>query len=207
MPGMTPVQERSLARFAELVASSPHNLVSRRARGEVLSRHVRESAAFADDVPADARRLIDIGSGGGFPGMVIAMLRPEITVHLVESSSKKARFLREVAETLAVPAHIHDVRAEELRQGPLAGTFDVATARAVAPLEMLLPLTVPFLRTGGLLMAIKGARWAEEVEDARRRFAKWQVEVVSTPAAGAGDPAPGASPRVVTLRHRSAVAG
>lgn len=206
MPRMTPVQQRKLTRFAELVTTSPHNLVSRRARAEVLSRHVPESVAFARGVPSAAERLIDVGSGGGFPGVVIAILRPDLAVHLVESSSKKAQFLGEVSEELAVPFTVHDARAEELARGPLGGTFDVATARAVAPLEALLPLTIPFLNAGGLLMAIKGARWVQEVEAARRRFAKWQVELVSIPEADAGDPAPGDAPRVVTLRHRSAVA-
>jgi 16S rRNA (guanine527-N7)-methyltransferase len=79
MTPTTPAQDAVLTRFAELVASSPHNLVSRRAREELRTRHIPECVALATLLPTGTRRLLDVGSGGGFPGLVIASSVPNST--------------------------------------------------------------------------------------------------------------------------------
>lgn len=196
-----------LSRYADFLAASPHNLTSRNARAELSTRHIPESVAFAARIPQGTNRLVDIGSGGGLPGFVIAVQRPEIDVHLVESSLKKASFLREVAEELRVTVTVHRERAEVLATGPLAGTFDVATARAVAALPKLVVLAMPLLRPGGVLLAVKGARWRSEVAEAAPAFSKWDVELVDHPDDTAADPAPGEAPRIVTLRRGPAATG
>lgn len=82
------IRER-LQRFAALVRASEHNLVSRRARDELESRHVPECVRLAQVLPRGTQRVLDIGSGGGFPGMVLAITRPELEVHLLDATAKK----------------------------------------------------------------------------------------------------------------------
>jgi 16S rRNA (guanine527-N7)-methyltransferase len=165
-----------LRRFAELVHASPHNLLSRQGLEELDTRHIPESSRFARILP-DTTELLDIGSGGGLPGIVIAILRPDIQVHLLEATTKKADFLRQAGEELGLSVVVHNGRAEDLSKGALAGRFPVVTARAVARLDRLAALAAPFLRPGGALYAIKGARWAEEVTSAHISG----LEIFSTP--------------------------
>jgi 16S rRNA (guanine527-N7)-methyltransferase len=179
---LTSSQREQLERFADLVGSSPHNLVSRRAREELRSRHVPEAVALAGMLPTGPGRLLDVGSGGGFPGLVIAIVRPELEVHLLEATRKKVDFLRGAADELGVPVAVHRGRAEELAKGPnLAGRFEVVTARAVAALAELVPLTVPFLAQGGIVYAVKGERWREELDAASAALRAARASVLATP--------------------------
>lgn len=183
-----------LTHFAALVAASPHNLVSRAARAELSTRHVPESVALARLLPRGPGRLLDLGSGGGFPGVVIAVMRPEVEVHLLDATRKKTAFLRDALDELGIAGTVHTGRAEDLAGGWLAGSFDLVTARAVAPLSRLLPLALPFLCPGGVLYAVKGDRWAVELEEAAPVVARLGARVLATPddlAGGHGDrPAP-----------------
>jgi 16S rRNA (guanine527-N7)-methyltransferase len=189
-----PVVADRLERFAQRVAESPHNLVSRRARDELRTRHVPEAVAVANLLPRGPGRLLDVGSGGGFPGMVIAIVRPELQVHLLDATAKKTDFLRRVAAELGIAVTVHTGRAEELAVTELGSSFDLVTARAVAPLDRLLPLTVPFLRPGGVLCAIKGERWREELRAAEPLLARSGARVLATPddlpATGSDEVAP-----------------
>jgi 16S rRNA (guanine527-N7)-methyltransferase len=182
MTPISPAQDAALARFAELVAASPHNLVSKRAREELRTRHVPECVALASLLPTGTRRLLDVGSGGGFPGLVIAIVRPELEVHLLDSTAKKATFLREAGDELGLDnVTVHTGRAEELARGPLGGSFDVVTARAVAALDRLLAWTVPFLTPEGVLYAVKGERWREELAQATDALRRTGARVLATP--------------------------
>jgi 16S rRNA (guanine527-N7)-methyltransferase len=181
-PSLTDRQQAALERFAGLVASSPHNLVSRRARAELLTRHVPECVALAGLLPAGAGRLLDVGSGGGFPGIVIAVTRPELEVHLLDSTTKKTDFLLEVAATLELDnVLVHTGRAELLAKGELGHSFDLVTARAVASLDRLLAWTVPYLSPDGVLYAVKGARWREELDQATDALRRTGARVLATP--------------------------
>lgn len=178
-----------LARYAELVRACPHNLLSPRGLDELESRHIPESVAFARELPEDVN-LIDVGPGGGLPGMVIAVVRPDIRVTMVEATRKKADFLRDTGAELGVDVEVQHGRIEELGREELAGRFDVATARAVAALDTLVGWVLPVLRPGGALWAIKGDRWAEELAAARPQIARAGGEVVRTP----DDPSTAATP-------------
>lgn len=179
---MTDGYQATLERFAAMVAASPHNLVSRGARAELLTRHIPESLALARLLPAGPGRVLDVGSGGGFPGMVVAIVRPELTVHLLDSTRKKTDFLRDAARTLEVDVTVHAGRAEELAVAPdLAQSFDIVTARAVAPLRKLLPWTLPFLVERGVLYAVKGERWREELDEAAAALHRVGGHVLATP--------------------------
>lgn len=181
MQPSTPSVDSVLEDFVARVESSPHNLVSQRARGELRSRHLPECRAFACMLPPGPARLLDVGAGGGFPGMVIAVMRPDLDVVLLDATRKKVEFLRETGASLGVKVAAVHGRAEELQRGELGDSFDLVTARAVAPLSRLIGWTVPFLRPGGLLYAIKGERWHEELEDAAAALRAERAELVATP--------------------------
>lgn len=111
--------------------------------------------------------LADVGSGGGFPGLVAAIACPETAVHLVEPLQKRAALLRELSEALALEnVTVHPVRAEEAGRGPLRDGASVVTARAVAGLRELLEYTAPLAAPGGLIALPKGSAFGEELADA-----------------------------------------
>jgi 16S rRNA (guanine527-N7)-methyltransferase len=198
MEPSTAVDEQ-LEAFAKLVESSPHNLVSKRAREELRSRHVPECVALAGMLPIGPQRVLDVGSGGGFPGVVLAIVRPELDVHLLDSTQKKASFLEDVGRELPISITVHRGRAETLAKPPLADSFDVVTARAVAPLDRLIRWTIPFLRVGGLLYAVKGERWEEELAGAEPQLRRSGARLVATPDEIVVDPTVDESPRVVMI--------
>jgi len=125
-------------------------------------------AAVAE--PAAALRLTDVGSGSGFPGVVLAIARPRWTVTLVETLGKKARFLEEVCACVPLPnCTTLCARAEAVGRAPATReAADVVTARAVAELRVLAELCLPLVRLGGVWVAQKGADPQQEVADARR---------------------------------------
>lgn len=118
---------------------------------------------------APGSRLADVGSGGGLPGIPIAIARPDLAVTLVEATQKKAAFLSAVAEALGLAnVTVQPVRAEQFTTGELPAAFDVVTARAVGRLATLVPLTGPLAKTGGLILLVKGQRAEEELAEASR---------------------------------------
>lgn len=193
-----------LAAFATAVRESPHNLLSQRALEELGERHIAESAAFAATLPEGAD-VLDLGTGGGFPGMVIAITRPDLQVTLLDATGKKILFLREFAEEQGIDVATLRGRAEEL-QTAHAGSFDVVTARAVASLDQLVVWALPFLRPGGQLHAIKGARWSAELKKALPVIQRLGARVVSVPGHDTGqdstnlDEDTAAMPRVVIIQ-------
>jgi 16S rRNA (guanine527-N7)-methyltransferase len=161
------------------------------------SRHVLNCAAIAELVPRPST-LVDLGSGAGLPGVVLALLLPDVEVTLLERMERRAAFLRECVGVLGLPnAQVCCGRAEDL-----AGTIvaDVVTARAVAPMDRLAGLALGLVRPGGLVLAIKGAGAAEEVAKARRVLRRLGVRDVSVLQAGGGDSEPAAT--VVRLTAR-----
>jgi 16S rRNA (guanine527-N7)-methyltransferase len=150
-------------------------LVSDASEPVVVRRHFTESLALGcalrrRGLLKDDTLLLDIGSGAGFPGAVIAVAWPEAAVTLLEATAKKAAFLVALVEQLPLTnAHVVSGRAEDLgRDGALRAAFDMVTARAVAPLPTLLELALPFLRVGGWLASPKGSRAQDELESAAR---------------------------------------
>lgn len=115
------------------------NLVGPKTLAEVWTRHIADSAQLASFIDPNAKCLVDLGSGAGFPGLVLACLhadRKNFETHLIESNGRKAAFLREVARSLKLSVHVHDKRIEEALQ-TIAPQIDVLTARALAPLSDL----------------------------------------------------------------------
>ncbi len=141
------------------------NLVAESTIGDLWRRHMLDSAQLMPLLPpvppARRRVLVDLGSGAGFPGMVLSVLGAG-DVHLVESDQRKAIFLREVAREVVSDAHIHAVRIEQMREF----AADVVTARALAPLGELLELAEPFLSGGGCALFLKGKTVKNELAEA-----------------------------------------
>lgn len=143
---------RLLAEWSERM-----NLVGPKELDLYWSRHALDSAQLVRLAP-DAKRWVDLGSGAGFPGIVIACLLADVpgaSVHLVESTGKKARFLEEVAHAAALPVKVFNMRIEDFGAGPQR--YDVVTARALAPLPRLIAYAKPFLDRGAQGLFHKGA--------------------------------------------------
>jgi 16S rRNA (guanine527-N7)-methyltransferase len=147
------------------------NLISDRSFNEVWSRHVEDSVLLWRACPL-ARTWLDIGSGAGFPGIVIAVILADhldARIHCVESDSRKCAFLRTVATELRIPVKVHNLRAESITLGK-TGPIDVLTARAFSTIDHILTLGENYLSQGSLAVLPRGKTSLHEVEtlDANR---------------------------------------
>jgi 16S rRNA (guanine527-N7)-methyltransferase len=146
------------------------NLVSKTTLSDAWSRHFVDSGQLLALAPVDAASWVDLGSGGGFPGLVIAILaeelRPDLSVTLVESDQRKAAFLAEVARQTGVAVAVKAERAETLTPC----NCDILSARALAPLKDLLTLSLRHLKPGGVGLFLKGAQSGAEVAEALETF-------------------------------------
>ncbi|MBJ7337088.1 16S rRNA (guanine(527)-N(7))-methyltransferase RsmG [Mycolicibacterium sp.] len=130
-------------------------------------RHILNSAAVGE-LLAPGERVADVGSGAGLPGIPLAISRTDVSVILVEPLLRRADFLTEVVELLALPVTVIRGRAEERSVRDAAGEIDVVTSRAVASLDKLTRWCLPLLRPGGRMLAMKGERAGAEIEEHRR---------------------------------------
>jgi 16S rRNA (guanine527-N7)-methyltransferase len=186
---LTPDQQSKLAAYRDLLLAwnLRFNLTAISDPDEVEHRLFLDAIRMLptiDDVVGDdaSARLIDIGAGAGFPGLVVAIARPRLTVTLVEATGKKVSFLQAVIETLGLPnATAFHSRAEDLARDPAhRERYDVATARAVAALPSLLELALPFLRTGGRALFPKSADLGEELALGYRAAKLVGGEIITT---------------------------
>ncbi|SDN25935.1 16S rRNA (guanine(527)-N(7))-methyltransferase RsmG [Allokutzneria albata] len=143
-------------------------LIGPREVDRLWDRHLMNSAVISDLFPESAR-VIDVGSGAGLPGIPLAIARPDLRLTLLEPMARRVGWLEDVADELELSSvTVVRGRAEEKAVRANHGGADVVTARAVAPLAKLAGWCLPLARTGGLLVALKGASAAEEIErDAR----------------------------------------
>jgi 16S rRNA (guanine527-N7)-methyltransferase len=190
---------KRLARLLDLVATEPSAITSVRDPVVGVDVHVADSLV-ALELPEvrGARRIADLGSGGGFPGLALAIALPEARVALVESVGRKCAFLRRAADELAVGnAEVVCGRAEAWPDG--LGVHDLVTARALAPLSVLVEYATPLLGDGGHLVAWKGR--IDEAEAADGRAAAVALGM-SEPVGVAVSPFPGASERYLYLNSK-----
>jgi 16S rRNA (guanine527-N7)-methyltransferase len=165
-----PVSRETLARleaYAELLNrwSARINLIGRDTLADLWQRHMLDSAQLLPLVPDNARSLIDLGSGAGFPGLVLAILGVR-GVELVEADSRKAAFLREAARISETDVAIRPCRITAVPRHAV----DVITARALAPLDRLLDLAWPFIAPATICLFPKGERAEQELTVARKRW-------------------------------------
>lgn len=201
------------ARYAELLqtAGVERGLIGPREVDRIWDRHILNCAAVAELV--DPReRVVDVGSGAGLPGIPLALARDDIAVTLVEPLLRRSDFLGEVVGELGLDVEVVRGRAEEPAVRDRVGDADVVTSRAVASLDKLARWSVPLLRPGGRMLALKGDRADSELEEHRRvltqagvddaRVVKVGAEYLDPPATvivarrGPARRGPGRPPRV-----------
>lgn len=153
----------TLKRFANMVEqwNKTINLIA--PQSDIEERHIRDSIQLSQYI--DSKRILDVGSGGGFPGMVLAIVNPKLEWHLVESDTRKALFLNEVRRTLGVNCIIHNKRVEEI-----TGIFDIVVARAFSSLERLIEIAFIHLSHHGKGVFMKGKRLNQEIVQAEKKW-------------------------------------
>lgn len=199
-----------LQQFMSLLyeANARMNLTAIREPAEAWSRHVLDSLTLLPWVhtarataEAEGREasLIDVGSGGGLPGLVVACVVPDLPVSLVESTGKKARFLEETATAIGLDrVTVLAERAEEVGRDPAhREAHDVVTGRAVGSLNVLAEYLVPLAREDGTVLAIKGAKADEEIVAAKQALYQLHAEVIDVHQTPTG--------RIVVIRKKRAV--
>ncbi|WP_203732876.1 16S rRNA (guanine(527)-N(7))-methyltransferase RsmG [Paractinoplanes durhamensis] len=147
-------------------------LIGPREAPRIWERHLVNCAVMSEMIPNGAS-VLDVGSGAGLPGIVLAVARPDLTITLVEPLARRTAFLTEAVTALGLEAAVTVVRgrADEVVGGPAAGA-DVVTARAVAPLDRLAGWCLPLARVGGRLLALKGSSAADEADEHRAVIAE-----------------------------------
>jgi 16S rRNA (guanine527-N7)-methyltransferase len=182
---LTPVSRETEERLALLVAElgrwqAAKNLVSSATLADVWTRHIADSLQIFS-LAEGRERWLDLGSGGGFPGLVIGICLAETgkgRIDLVESNARKCAFLRHAARVTGAPVTVHAARIEDVIGG-FTGKVDVVTARALAPLSQLLAWCEELLRTGTLGLFPKGQHLDAELTDSARYW-KIQATMVSS---------------------------
>ena len=174
-----------LSRYLALLleANTRFNLTAITDPQQAWMRHMLDALTLLPPIAsAQAAQVADIGSGGGVPAIPLAIVLPDVQFTLIESTGKKASFLRDAAADLALKnVTVLSERAESLGQDPgHRERYDIVTARAVGRLNVLLELTVPLAAVGGHVLAIKGEKAAEEIAEARQALHRLHCSVVNT---------------------------
>ncbi len=173
--------EEALEAFATLALkwNATINLISRKDEVTIHSRHIADSAQVYDNAPKSATSWVDLGSGGGFPGIVCAILArdgcPDLTFTLIESDTRKCVFLREVIRVLNLPTTVLNARIEDVSDH----RADIVSARALAPLPKLVDLAYPFCHEDTVLLFPKGKNATSELTEARRT---WHISAQALPS-------------------------
>ncbi len=182
-----------LRQFADLLLrwNVTLNLIAARDAGVVWDRHIADSLQLVPLMPAGIERAVDLGTGGGFPGLVLAIVTG-VPFDLIESDRRKAAFLRTAVLETGAPATVHCCRIEDATVPPAP----LVTARALAPLPRLLPLAARFLAADGVCLFLKGAKAAEELAAAEH---DWTMTVDRIASQTSAD---GVVLRLGGVRHR-----
>jgi 16S rRNA (guanine527-N7)-methyltransferase len=154
------------------------NLVSSDTIPFLWERHIADSLQLRPYIGEGEKAVVDLGSGAGLPGLVLALAYPEYRVTLIESNGKKAAFLKEVARRTEISVHIVQTRAEDVDSEPFRSADPVITSRAVAPLHRLLGLAAPFLEAGRALFH-KGQDATAELTEAMK---SWRIAYIRHPS-------------------------
>lgn len=176
----TNVSRETLVRlkaYADLLGdwSAHHNLVAKSTLPDLWRRHFWDSAQLEPLIPQSAKTLCDLGSGAGFPGLVLAAMKPDLSVTLYEATAKKCAFLAAAAERMDLKVRIENARIED--EAPLSQ--DVITARALAPLPLLLNYAWPLMGPNSVCLFLKGQNLGSELTEARKC---WNIEASQVPS-------------------------
>lgn len=182
-------REQTLCAFAEamLKKNEVMNLTAITDPEAVAKLHLLDSLAVLTAAPLEGKTLIDVGCGAGFPGVPVAIACPGVKVTLLDSLGKRMNWLEEILPGLGVNAKCITARAEEAVTS-CRESYDYATSRAVARLNVLLELTAPYVKVGGAVLALKGSAAQEELDEAKSAIGKLGLKtekVLSFPVDGA----------------------
>ena len=145
---------------------------------QFVEKMIFDSALALYDLDISNKKIIDIGTGAGYPGMVLKILEPKADVYLLDSTAKKIKYLEEFAMANNIQIQGVVARAEDYARSHIEA-FDYATARAVAALNVLLELIVPLLKVGGTFIAMKGAGYEKEIQDSQNALKKLNCRIES----------------------------
>ena len=176
---LTDAQADTLCAFGKAVVKQNEvmNLTAITESAAVAKLHLLDSLTVMKAVNLKGKRLIDVGCGAGFPGVPLAIGCPELKVTLLDSLGKRVKWLEEILPTLGVKATCVTARAEEYVM-KCRESYDIATSRAVARLNILLELTAPYVKVGGYVLAMKGSAAREELEEAGSAIKKLGLKLV-----------------------------
>lgn len=175
------------ARYAELLVGPgvERGLIGPREVGRIWERHILNSAVTVE-LLAEDESVVDIGSGAGLPGIPIAMARPELKVFLVEPMLRRSEFLEMAVQDMGLQVDVIRGRAEDTAVREQVGAADAVVSRAVASLEKLTRWSLPLLRPGGRMLALKGNRAEAELEESRGTLLGLGAEGLRVAKCGAG---------------------
>ena len=179
--GKIDLNEKTVERFKKYAAllkewNEKMNLTAITDEPEIVEKHFYDCLLPTSHDLLDDRLICDLGTGAGFPGLVWAIAYPKSVVTLVDATGKKCMFLNEVIKELNLTnAFVVNSRGEDLN---MREHFDIVTARAVAPLNILLEVTIPLVKEKGLMIAMKGAKGKEELADAKKAIQKLYLKVI-----------------------------
>ncbi|MBP3634032.1 MAG: 16S rRNA (guanine(527)-N(7))-methyltransferase RsmG [Oscillospiraceae bacterium] len=167
--GISPDKAKTLADFGELLIEKNKvmNLTAITEPEKVAHLHFLDSLAVLQAADCKDKSIIDVGCGAGFPGVPVAICEPSAKVTLLDSLQKRMNWLSEVLPALQVDAQVVAARAEEYVTS-CRETYDICTSRAVARLNVLCELCLPYVKLGGYFLALKGAMAQEEAEEAKK---------------------------------------
>ncbi|OBB58583.1 16S rRNA (guanine(527)-N(7))-methyltransferase [Mycobacterium sp. 852013-51886_SCH5428379] len=193
-------------RYADFLCTAgvERGLIGPRETDRIWDRHILNSAAVAELV-MPGERVVDIGSGAGLPGIPLALARPDVEVLLVEPLLRRSEFLTEIVDALGIEVRVIRGRAEDPPVREALGEVDVVTSRAVASLDKLSRWSLPLLKPGGRMLALKGERADAEVDEHRRAMERAGAEDVRVVRCGADYLSPPAT--VVVARRRTPARG
>jgi 16S rRNA (guanine527-N7)-methyltransferase len=194
---LTEKTAEKLCQFGEAVVKQNEvmNLTAITEPSQVAKLHLLDSLTVAKTVDLKGKRVIDVGCGAGFPGVPVQIACPEAKVTLLDSLGKRMAWLEQILPQLGVNAQCVTARAEEYA-AKHRESYDYATSRAVARLNILLELTAPFVKVGGAVLAMKGAAAREELEEAKNAIAKLGLKLETV----ADYPMDGTAHTVLVLR-------
>lgn len=178
---MTDKQKEKLLKLRDFLIEQNkiHNLTAITDKDEIWQKHFLDSIQGAEHIKQGAS-VVDIGSGGGFPAVPLAVVRDDISITAIDSNNKKVEFLNQVCKLLELNNLVAVHASAEMVAKTKRESFDVATARAVAPMNTLLELLAPLTRVGGQLVLYKGKNYQEELDECQKAIEALGLELSKT---------------------------
>ena len=169
---MSTAQAELLAAYMQkvLVMNEQINLTSIREPADFIKKHILDSLAILSEFDEKAKTILDLGTGGGFPGIPLAIMRPQTHIVLMDATVKKLKVVKQMADELGLTnVTILQGRAEELgKQAQYREQFEVVVSRAVAHFAILAELAIPLVKEGGFFFAMKGRNYQDEMSNANK---------------------------------------